>query len=165
MTIFGQPFFIICSRWVRVRLLGLPSDGRDNNHLKIFLRDWVVKTKIREHFALSWRLNSSLQVVSKATTSWGCFSVIKSETIVPLYALGQNSKNEKYMQTSIANWNLHRLRKSFNRRLQEAMALKTLIHTAYCQFFLWSIVYPGSPVRCSSTRLWFSQKFSDVFQG
>ena len=39
--------------------------------------------------------------------------------IVPLYALGQISRNEKYIQTSIANWNLHLLTKSFNRWFQE----------------------------------------------
>ena len=66
---------------------------------KIRLRSWAFQaveqlllsrrrrtgwTEIREHFTLSWGLNSSFQVVSKATTSWGCFFIKKSETIVPI---------------------------------------------------------------------------------
>ena len=38
---------------------------------------------------------------------------------MPLYAPGQNSRNEKYIQTSIASCNLHLLTKTFNRRVQE----------------------------------------------
>ena len=51
--------------------------------------------------------------------SCGCFRIFKSADSVPLYAPGQISRDEKYIRTSIANRNLHRLTESFNRRLQE----------------------------------------------
>jgi len=37
----------------------------------------------------------------------------------PLSELDQNSSKEKYIQTSITDWNLHHLTKSFNESFQE----------------------------------------------
>jgi len=47
------------------------------------------------------------------------FPAVRCAEFVPLYSLGQNSRNEKYIPTSIANWNLHFLTKSFNRGFQQ----------------------------------------------
>ena len=79
------------------------------------------------HFALSWGLNSTLKVVSKATTSWGYILFLKSVTIVPISAPSQNSRNEKYIQTSIANCNLHHLTKNVARRVQEEVVDRGMI--------------------------------------
>ena len=49
------------------------------------------------------------------------FPAVRCAEIVPLYAPGQNARNEKYIQTSIANRHLRLLTKSFNRKYQEGV--------------------------------------------
>jgi hypothetical protein len=45
--------------------------------------------------------------------TWQCF------VNLPLYSLGQNSRNEKYIHASITGWNLHLLENYIVRRVQE----------------------------------------------
>jgi hypothetical protein len=47
------------------------------------------------------------------------FWILKSVEIVPLYAPGQNSRNEKYIQTSTVNGNLLFLKKFINQQFQK----------------------------------------------
>jgi len=47
------------------------------------------------------------------------FDDLKMIKIVPLSVLLQNSRNEKYIQISITDWNLHLPGNYVNRRLQE----------------------------------------------
>jgi hypothetical protein len=47
--------------------------------------------------------------------------VLNMQDIMPISALGQNSRNEKHIQTSITGRSLHRLTEFVTRRLQEEM--------------------------------------------
>jgi len=58
------------------------------------------------------------QIGKKLTVDFGQKSPARIEAIVPLYAPGQNSKYEKYFQTSITARNLHLLEKAVKSILQ-----------------------------------------------
>ena len=51
------------------------------------------------------------------------FSAVESADSVPPSTLGQNSRNEKYIQTSVTGRSLHHLTKFVTRRLQEVISI------------------------------------------
>jgi len=51
--------------------------------------------------------------------NWRQFDDSKMRGSVPLYALGQKSRNENYIATAITDWNLHHLPKFIIPLIQE----------------------------------------------
>jgi hypothetical protein len=60
--------------------------------------------------------DNKLEILALGRSQWR-----PVEDIVPLYAPGQNSRNEKYIRTSIADWNLYLPEDYANRLLQKGI--------------------------------------------